>query len=96
MEFVCYFFDILAHKILNTCHSRDNFQRRFVVDEKSAVGMNIRDKSSFDLLESIESCQMILNLSSSKNISNTHGFLSLQLTIVNIQVWHIFTNGKNK
>ena len=37
-----------------------------MVDDKSAVGMTIRDKSSFDSLDSIESRQMVFNLSSSQ------------------------------
>ena len=75
MKFVCYFFDILANKILNTCHSRDIFKRRFVVYDNIAVGMTIRDKYSFDLLESIESRQMVLNLSSFQNYLKYTWFL---------------------
>ena len=76
MEFMCYYFDILANKLLNTCHSRDIFQRGFVVDDKSSIGMSVKDKDSSNLSESIDSRQMVLNLSSSQKYVKYTWFLT--------------------
>ena len=41
---MCYYFDFLGNMIFNKHHSRDVFERVFVVDNKSESGMFIRDK----------------------------------------------------
>ena len=73
---MCYYFGILANKLLNTCNSRDIFQRGFVVDEKGVVSMTVHDKSSSGLSESVDSRQMVLNLSSSQKYVKYTWFLA--------------------
>ena len=41
---MCMYFDQLANMSLNNNHSRDLFQRGFVVDNKSACGLSTREK----------------------------------------------------
>ena len=38
---MCLYFDMLGNMVMNKCHSRDIFQRGFVVDNKSAYGMSV-------------------------------------------------------
>ena len=44
-KFMCFYFDQLANMSLNEHHSRDIFERGFVVDNKSDSCIGVRDKA---------------------------------------------------
>ena len=76
-DHMCFYFDQLGNMTLNKYHSRDVFQRGFVVDDKSNSGMSIRDKGTSELAESIDSRQMVQNLSASQQYIKYTWFLTL-------------------
>ena len=61
---------------MNGFHSQDIYQRGFVVDNKSATGLNVRDKDRKDLEGSIDSKSMVLNLSASQEYIKYTWFLT--------------------
>ena len=65
-NFMCLYFDMLGNMVMNKCHSRDIFERGFVVDNNSAYGMSIRDKTHTKLSGSVDSRKMVLNLAASQ------------------------------
>ena len=69
-------FDQLANIAINGFHSRDIYQRGFVVDNKSATGLNLRDKDRKDLEGSVDSKLMVLNLSASQEYIKYTWFLT--------------------
>jgi len=75
-NFMCMYFDQLANMSLNNNHSRDLFQRGFVVDNKSACGLSARDKEHTDLAGSVDSRKMVLNLSASQKYIKYTWFLT--------------------
>ena len=75
-NFMCMYFDQLANMALNNNHSRDLFQRGFVVDNKSACGLSARDKGHTDLSGSVDSRKMVLNLSASQKYIKYTWFLT--------------------
>ena len=75
-NFMCMYFDQLANMALNNNHSRDLFQRGFVVDNKSACGLSAREKNHSDLSGSIDSRKMVLNLSASQKYIKYTWFLT--------------------
>ena len=54
-DHMCFYFDQLGNMTLNKYHSRDVFERGFVVDDKSSSGMSIRGKGTSELAGSIDS-----------------------------------------
>ena len=52
---MCYYFDTLENIVLGKSYSRDIFERGFVVDDKSAYGMSVRDKNHTELVGSVDS-----------------------------------------
>ena len=73
---MCYYFDQLANIAMNGFHSQDIYQRGFVVDNKSATGLNVRDKDRKDLEGSVDSKSMVLNLSASQEYIKYTWFLT--------------------
>ena len=65
-KFMCFYFDQLANMALNEHHSRDIFERGFVVENNSVSGLGVRDKASSYLAGSVDSGRMIFNLSASQ------------------------------
>ena len=65
-NFMCLYFDMLGNMVMNKCHSRDIFERSFVVDNKSAYGMSVRDQDHTKLNGSVDSRKIVLNLSASQ------------------------------
>jgi predicted GIY-YIG superfamily endonuclease len=76
-SFMSFNFDILGNMALNTCDSRDVFQRGFVVDNKSISGLSVRDRGHANLSESVDSQQMVLNLAASQQYIPWTWFLTL-------------------
>ena len=52
---ICFYFDQLGNKVLNSGHYRDVFHRGFVVDDKSPNWLSIRDKNTSELSGRINS-----------------------------------------
>ena len=73
---MCFYFDQLGNLSLNHIHSRDIFERGFVVDNNSYCGMSVRDKGKTELAGSIDSRQMVQNLSSSQKYIKYTWFLT--------------------
>ena len=73
---MCYYFDFLCNMTLNKHHSRDVFEIGFVVDNKSDSGMSVRDKGKSELAGSINSRQMVQNLSPSQKYIKYTWFLT--------------------
>jgi hypothetical protein len=76
MVFMIYYFYMLGNKLLNSCHSKDLFERGFIVDNESSIGMSIRDKGCSNLSESVVIRKMVMNLSSSQKYINYTWFLT--------------------
>ena len=74
--FMSYYFDELGNMALSNCHSRDIFQRGFVVDDKSSTGMSVRDKGHTNLSGSVDSRKMVRNLSTSQKYIKYTWFLT--------------------
>ena len=74
----CYF-DELGNMALKGNHSRDVFQRGFVVDSKSATGMVVREKGHTNLSECIDSQKMVMNLATSQKYIKWTWFLTFTL-----------------
>ena len=78
-NFMCLYFDILGNMVMSKCHSRDIFERGFVVDNKSAYGMSVREQNHAKLSGSVDSRRMVMNLASSQKyikytwFFNVHG-----------------------
>ena len=70
------YFDMLGNMVMNKCHSRDIFERGFVVDNKSAYGMSVRDQDHTKLNGSVDSRKMVLNLSASQKYVKYTWFLT--------------------
>lgn len=73
---MCFYYDALANMALGSCHSRDVHRRGFVVDNKSAAGMAVREKDHTNLSESVDSRTMVLNLSASQQYVDWTIFLT--------------------
>ena len=65
-NFMCMYFDQLANMSLNNNHSRDTFQRGFVVDKKSSCGLGVQDKATTGFSGCVDSRKMVSNLSASQ------------------------------
>ena len=65
-SFVCSVFDELGNLEMNRHHSRDVYDKGFVVDSASRTGMTVRDTGSTGLSESVDSHKMVLNLARSQ------------------------------
>eukprot|EP00957_Ditylum_brightwellii_P113437 8648853-Ditylum_brightwellii.AAC.2 len=65
-NFMCLYFDMLGNMVMSKCHSRDIFEREFVVDNKSAYDMSVRDQDHTKLNGSADSCKMVPNLATSQ------------------------------
>ena len=75
-NFMCLYFDMLGNMVMNQCHSRDIFERGFVVDNSSSYGMSIRDKDNTKLSGSVDSRKMVLKLASSQKYIKYTWFLT--------------------
>ena len=73
---MCYNFNQLGNKVLNSGHSRDVFERGFVVDDKKPNGMSVRDKNTSELSGSIDGRQMVQNLAASQKYIKYTWFLT--------------------
>lgn len=89
-RFMCLYFDEMGNSILGNHHSRDVFQRGFVVDNKSAFGMTVRDKGHTQLAQSVDSRKMVLRLSASQKYIKWTWFLTFTA-----KGWLIYMLGKN-
>ena len=61
---------------MNKVHSRDVFERGFVVDNKSPCGISVRDNGHVELLGSVDSRQMVKNLAASQQCVKYAWFLT--------------------
>ena len=75
-SFMCNYFDQLGNVALGQCHSRDIFERGFVVDNRSAIGMKVREKDHTKLDGSVDSRKMVRNLSASQQYIKYTWFLT--------------------
>ena len=75
-KLMCSHFDELGNIALNSNHSRDVFERGFVVEDKSTSGMAVRDKGNTDLSESVDSRRMVMNLATSQKYIKYTWFLT--------------------
>ena len=75
-NFMCLYFDILGNMVMSKCHSRDIFERGFVVDNKSAYGMSVREQNHTKLSGSVDSRRMVMNLASSQKYIKYTWFLT--------------------
>ena len=87
------FFDELGNMDLNSCYSREIFQRGFVVDNKSTRGMAVREKGHTNLAECVDSQKMVMNLATSQKYIDWTWFLTFTLNqkdhpgLYNIHEW---------
>ena len=73
---MCMYFDELANKALNCYYYQDLFERGFVVDNKSSIGLGVRDEGNSTLYESVDSKNMVRNLSTSQKYIKYTWFLT--------------------
>ena len=74
----CYF-DELGNMELCHNHSRDVFQRGFVVDNKSVTGMDMHGKGHTNLSECIDCQKMVMNLATSQKYIDWTWYLTFTL-----------------
>jgi hypothetical protein len=94
-RFMCMYFDQLANMSLNNNHSRDIFQRGFVVDNKSSCELGVRDKATTNLSGCVDSRKMVSNLSASQRHIMYTWFLTFTANHSQHPGLHFYINGKH-